>query len=123
MLEQLLAYKNSGNPLKREWEAFIDNRENPLEKRWEAFLSAPADWKEEDTTTQPYDCLVAIGLDSPYDDLLIERYETHDVEQDVEHVESMIGDADYNDELSEAHIIEMKEEIIANRLGSWTFDW
>lgn len=123
MLEQLLAYKNKGNPLKQEWEKFIDDKTIPLDKRWEAFLEAPEEWKDDVMTTQPYECLEAIGLDSPYDDLLIERYETHDVDQDVEHVESMIGDENYNDQLSEEHIVQMKEEIIANRMGSWTFDW
>lgn len=124
MLEQLQAYKNGGNPLKEQWRAFIDNQANDLDARWEAFLEAPAEWKVHETcASPPYDCLREIGLDSSYDDFLMERHETNDVDTDVEHIEMMIGDTGFNDTLSEEHVIAMKEEMIAKRLGSWTWDW
>lgn len=124
MLNELQAYKNQGNPVKERWLSYIDNKSVSLDERWAAFLEAPSEWKKTDMTASiPYACLRAIGLDSPYDDLLIERGETHDVEQDVEHIEMMIGDTDFNEELNADHIIQMKEEIIATRMYEWTFDW
>lgn len=124
MLEQLQAYKKGGNPLKDQWLTYIDNKAVDLDTRWAAFLEAPAEWKIHATeASPPYACLREIGLDSSYDDFLMDRHQTNDVDTDVDHIESMIGDTDYNDTLSEEHIIAMKEEIIAARLGSWTWDW
>lgn len=124
MLEQLQAYADSGLALKNQWLTYIDNKEIALASRWAAYLKAPVEWKKEITTSSvPYPSLEAIGIDSPYDDLNIDRRGTNTVERDVETITDYVGQDYRGIAISEEHVDQMKEDAIKKRLHAWKWDW
>lgn len=124
MLEQLKAYEESGMQLRNRWSGFIDNKELKLDDRWEAFLRAPVEWKKEDVCGGvPYETLENLGLDSPYDDLHIDRYGTNKAASDVDTIAYHLGKKYRGSMITHEVIIAMKEEIIAKRLHAWKWDW
>lgn len=124
MLEQLKAYEESGAQLRNRWNGFIDNKDIKLADRWEAFQRAPVEWKVEDMCgSMPYETLENLGLDSPYDDLHVERHGMNKAANDVDTISYHLGEKYRGAMITHEVINAMKEEIITKRLHAWEWDW
>ena len=122
MLERVQAYLNEANKIKPDWEKYVVDKTQPLDERWTTYWAAPKEWRiDVDSSNIPVDCLDSL-FDSPYDDFNMDRSETKSLDDIINFVEEKLRD-DEVDGLTQELIDEAKEEIMAEKLGEWEYDW
>lgn len=141
-----MAKANKNSKLKEQYLQLIINKDLDLATRWDIYLNAPDKFKNK----EPYICHFVV-LDkkingfSWYDDLYLDKNETITGESIIEGLEDLMADYEPNPESLEENaedalyeenepvgqqfannpelLDELKEEILAKNMGSFTYDW
>lgn len=100
-----------------ECRAYCADESIPLADRWELFRVAP------NKINKPWYETPAF-MDSPYDELYLERYQTFDVVERLEDYQSEVDDGDtWGDEWGQKELDEAKNHYMTRYIGSWKYDW
>lgn len=121
-MNELLDKLKAPNDLEARSRAFVADLTIPIEERWELFERAPN--KEEACGCNEF----PFGMvDSPYDDLYLERHETFDFierinewQEDIEANGTFeLADKEYNQESLDS----LKNWCMTNYTATWEYDW
>lgn len=130
-IKAYLGKQNTDFPtLKKQFEAYIEDRSVPLDERWNAFVEASNKLKNTQSWVVHFDSL-------PEDFIMYEGPIHADRNQTIETSEMVDSVVDYQNlvegeyyfgnsnhrEAMKVDVVQLKEEILASNLGSFQYDW
>lgn len=119
--------------VRQEYLTIINNTDIHIDTRWEFFKNSPDEFKDHDSYQYNLNTFEKnSGRFSWYDDFNIEKYETCKLVDIVERLQEQVASCDgkkFRNDLVLAFyedtelFNELKEEILADNMGSFKYDW
>lgn len=124
-------HKRAKEDLKAQYLSIIHNKNIDLDIRWKTFIEAPHEFKKHELYGPYFVVIDQITNFSWYDDMSLDRHQTMDSKNLISRIEESLvtHKSGYATSLSKHFIsnpeliLELKEEILEQNMGSFTYDW
>lgn len=122
LLDQIGEYLLIGNTIAEKCKSFVANESIPVSERWEIFRVAPGKGHRH-SDEYPHKL-----VDSPYDDLDLQRHQTFDVVDELDGWQEALNDGEewgflFDKGYGQKELDEFKNYYMTRYLGSWKHDW